>query len=218
MNHRVFWFATRGQCIKGKKARLNTTTYFVLNCNVLALLSFYALPSGGNWKTRWSIDSYLKRYSKHGCFVTMIYYSTVVLTRNFSCVMYDTLSMIAQRILTHCVSASITVQLTSCFLFGFSCFVYVELDAYYLVSLNPNQSNRRSDLQWYFPLRSKWVFYDWCEPLWRYNGNFFSFKRVRTEQPNKKYKRWTYPASFLIYFRLFKHKLQLQINVKTSIQ
>ena len=29
--------------------------YFVLNCNVLALLSFYALPSGGNWKTRWSI-------------------------------------------------------------------------------------------------------------------------------------------------------------------
>ena len=77
----------------------------------------------------------------------MIYYSTVVLTRNFSCVMYDTLSMIAQRILTHCVSASITVQLTSCFLFGFSCFVYVELDAYYLVSLNPNQSNRRSDVQ-----------------------------------------------------------------------
>ena len=28
--------------------------YFVLNCNVLALLSFYALPSGGNQKTRWS--------------------------------------------------------------------------------------------------------------------------------------------------------------------
>ena len=29
--------------------------YFVLNCNVLALLSFYALPSGGNQKTWWSI-------------------------------------------------------------------------------------------------------------------------------------------------------------------
>ena len=33
---------------------MNITTYFVLNCNVLALLSFYALPSGGNRKTRWS--------------------------------------------------------------------------------------------------------------------------------------------------------------------
>ena len=29
---------------------MNTTTYFVLNCNVLALLSFYALPSGGKLK------------------------------------------------------------------------------------------------------------------------------------------------------------------------
>ena len=26
--------------------------------------------------------------------------------------------------------------------------------------LNPNQSNRRSAIQWYFPLRSKWVFSD----------------------------------------------------------
>ena len=34
---------------------MNTTTYFDLNCNVLALLSFYAPPSGGNRKTRWSI-------------------------------------------------------------------------------------------------------------------------------------------------------------------
>ena len=34
---------------------LNTTTYFVLHCNVLALLSFYTLPSGGNQKLRWSI-------------------------------------------------------------------------------------------------------------------------------------------------------------------
>ena len=42
---------------KRKKSQivLNTTTYFVLNYNVLALLSFYALPSGGNRKTRWSI-------------------------------------------------------------------------------------------------------------------------------------------------------------------
>ena len=30
--------------------------HFVLNCNVLALLSFYALPSGGNRKMWWSID------------------------------------------------------------------------------------------------------------------------------------------------------------------
>ena len=27
--------------------------YFVLNCNVLALLSFYTMPSGGNRKMRW---------------------------------------------------------------------------------------------------------------------------------------------------------------------
>ena len=26
--------------------------------------------------------------------------------------------------------------------------------------LIPNQSNRRSDIQWYFPIRSKWVFSD----------------------------------------------------------
>ena len=56
MDHRVFQFATRGQCIKEKSwIVLNTITYFVLNCNVLALLSFYAVPSGGNRKTRWSI-------------------------------------------------------------------------------------------------------------------------------------------------------------------
>ena len=29
---------------------LNTNTYFVLNCNVLALFTFYALPSGGKLK------------------------------------------------------------------------------------------------------------------------------------------------------------------------
>ena len=29
---------------------LNTTTYFVLNCNALAFLSFYALPSGDKLK------------------------------------------------------------------------------------------------------------------------------------------------------------------------
>ena len=57
MDHRIFWFATRGQCIKGKKARLFwTQPRIFFNCNVLALLSFYALPSGGNRKTWWSIE------------------------------------------------------------------------------------------------------------------------------------------------------------------
>ena len=38
--------------------------------------------------------------------------------------------------------------------------------------LNPNQSNRRSAVQWYFPLQSKWVFSDHSEcecnlrPVW----------------------------------------------------
>ena len=31
----------------------------------------------------------------------------------------------------------------------------------FLVWLDPNQSNRRSAVQWYFPLQSKWVFSDW---------------------------------------------------------
>ena len=37
---------------KRKKSQIvfNTNTYFVLNYNVLALLSFYALPSGGKSK------------------------------------------------------------------------------------------------------------------------------------------------------------------------
>ena len=47
MDHRIFRFATRGQCNKGKKARL----------------SFYALPSGGNRKTRWSITFAFKKYT-----------------------------------------------------------------------------------------------------------------------------------------------------------
>ena len=41
MDHRVFRFATRGQCIKGKKLdSCEHNHVFCLNCNVLALLSF----------------------------------------------------------------------------------------------------------------------------------------------------------------------------------
>ena len=59
MDHRVFQFATRGQCIKGKKLDCFEHNHiFCFNCNVLALLSFYALPSGGNRKTWWSILKY----------------------------------------------------------------------------------------------------------------------------------------------------------------
>ena len=41
---------------------------------------------------------------------------------------------------------------------GFSWFDCVELDRDLQVWLNPNQSNRRSAVQWYFPFQSKWVF------------------------------------------------------------
>ena len=41
-----------------------------------------------------------------------------------------------------------------------SCFAYVELDRDLQVWSNPNQSNWRSTVQWYFALRSKWVFSD----------------------------------------------------------
>ena len=41
---------------------------------------------------------------------------------------------------------------------GFSCFAYVELDRDLQVWLNPDQPNRRSAIQWYFILQSKWVF------------------------------------------------------------
>ena len=42
--------------------------------------------------------------------------------------------------------------------FGFSCFVVFKRSTDLLVWPNPNQSNKRSAVQWYFPLRSKWVF------------------------------------------------------------
>ena len=42
----------------------------------------------------------------------------------------------------------------------FSSFAYVELDRDLQVLSNSSQSNRRSDVQWYFPLWSKWVFSD----------------------------------------------------------
>ena len=41
-----------------------------------------------------------------------------------------------------------------------SCFACVEIDRYLQVWSNPNQSNRWSAVQWYFPLRNKWVFSD----------------------------------------------------------
>ena len=37
--------------------------------------------------------------------------------------------------------------------------------------LNPNQSNRTSAVQWYFPLRSKWVFSGRRMPKWRMQLN-----------------------------------------------
>ena len=40
----------------------------------------------------------------------------------------------------------------------FSCFVELKLKTDLLVLPNPNRSNRRSAIEWYFPLWSKWVF------------------------------------------------------------
>ena len=53
--HLLIWHQRAVHKRKKSYIVLSTTTYFVLNCNVLALVSFYALPSGGNQKTRWSI-------------------------------------------------------------------------------------------------------------------------------------------------------------------
>ena len=46
------------------------------------------------------------------------------------------------------------------YLFGVSCFAYCELATDLLILQNPNQSNRRSAIQWYFPIQSKW-FVNW---------------------------------------------------------
>ena len=67
----------------------------------------------------------------------------------------ETLGQCRQRILTYFVRGSILVWLTSC-LFGFDCFTCVELETDLLVWSNPNQSNKRSVIQGYFPIRSKY--------------------------------------------------------------
>ena len=57
--------------------------------------------------------------------------------------------MVSQRILTYFVRGSI------------SCFDYVYSTTDLLVQPNPNQSNRRSAVQLYFHLQSKWMFSGW---------------------------------------------------------
>ena len=59
MDHCVFRFATRGQCLKGKKLDCfehNHVFRFKLQCASIVIL--FALPSGGNRKTQWSIVFY----------------------------------------------------------------------------------------------------------------------------------------------------------------
>ena len=55
---------------------------------------------------------------------------------------------------SHCMAELLFDQLR------FSCFACVELDRDLQVWSNPNQSNRRSAIQWQLPLWSKWVFSD----------------------------------------------------------
>ena len=51
MDHRAFQFATGGQCIKENKLDcFEQKQILYLICNVLALFTFYAPPSGGKWK------------------------------------------------------------------------------------------------------------------------------------------------------------------------
>ena len=59
MDHRVFQFATRGQCIKAKQCYLNQN--MCLHLKQSSLFSFYALPSGGkskdavvHWDSPWA--------------------------------------------------------------------------------------------------------------------------------------------------------------------
>ena len=69
-----------------------------------------------------------------------------------------------KRIFTFFVRRSITIWCPNCrytdyivlCLLGFSCFAYVGLVTDLLVWSNPNKSNRRSTIKWYFPLWTKW--------------------------------------------------------------
>ena len=73
MDHCIFQFATRGQCIKGKKLDCFEQKHifcFKLQCASIVVL-FNALPSGGNWKTRWSINN------RRGIIKCTIHFKTV---------------------------------------------------------------------------------------------------------------------------------------------
>ena len=73
---------------------------------------------------------------------------------------YDVHMHVLQRTLTYFVRGSITVLQTSC-LTGLDSTKLVNLYRiqHKIKQLNPNQSNRRSAVQWYFPLQSKLVFF-----------------------------------------------------------
>ena len=59
MDHRIFWFAARGQSIKGKQCNtLQFKTKYLCACvqNNLAYFPFMHCPLVANQKTRWSIS------------------------------------------------------------------------------------------------------------------------------------------------------------------
>ena len=96
--------------------------------------------------------------------------------------------------LIYCTRGSIPEWLTSCFTcFGFSCFAHVELTTYLLVWSNPNQSDRGSAIQWYFPLQSKWVFYD-CVNL---------INTYECVPDNKKYAFYHVLPKFFTFLRIY---------------
>ena len=60
MDHRVFRFATRGHCIKGKQCYLKQN--MCLRSKQSSLFSFYALPSGG--KSKDAVVHWLKMFKQ----------------------------------------------------------------------------------------------------------------------------------------------------------
>ena len=95
------------------------------------------------------------------------------------------------RTLTYFVRGSITVCLTSCL--GFSCFACAELDRDLQVWPTPNQSNRRSADQCYFPLT--YIFYLFNSAGMTVSTCFHIFVFINGPVL----------ASFLIYFRSYRN-------------
>ena len=80
MDHRIFWFATRGQCIKGKKARLFWTQPRILFQIARCIVVLLCTISGGKSKdavVHWSV------YCRSFAFLKLISFFLQVLRSHF---------------------------------------------------------------------------------------------------------------------------------------